>query len=197
MVVLQIQQVTSASISPCIIALKTGEVICNAPLRVNVRLGSTFECQAIQQQRRLEQGLSDAFVGAINNQDRSLAMHKGPRAPKRALGRACTKTARAIRPVNADISKTPIEREIEATETMLGIFTDVKSVQITAETRFQVTQQNIDPATPRQLIGVTTTGEHFSVATVCCNDRAAASNPTQHHRAATRQVLPCTASPCL
>jgi hypothetical protein len=71
------------------IALKVGEVISNAPLQVNARLGSTFEQGGIQRQRRLERGHSDAFLGAINNQDRILILHKAPRPLKPAQDRAC------------------------------------------------------------------------------------------------------------
>ncbi len=66
-----------------------------------------------------------------------------------------------------------------------------------AETRFQVAQQDIDPAKLGEIIGVTPTGYHSSVAAACCDDRAEAGETIRENSAATRQVLSYPVSKCL
>jgi len=58
-----------------------------------------------------------------------------------------------------------------------------------AETRFQVTQQDVDPGKLGEILGVSPTGYHSNVATACGNDQPEAGETIRENRAATRQVL--------
>jgi len=63
-----------------------------------------------------------------------------------------------------------------------------------AETRLQVTQQDVDPAKLGKIFGVTPNGYHSSVATACGNNQAEEVETIRKNKAATRQVLSCTVS---
>ncbi len=74
------------------------------------------------------------------------------------------------------------------------VFVEIESMESAAEARFQVAQQDVDPAKLGEIIGMTSTSYYRSVTTACYDDRAEAGEPIRKNRAATRQVLSCPVS---
>jgi hypothetical protein len=69
-----------------------------------------------------------------------------------------------------------------------------------AKTRFQVAQQDVNPAKLREIIGVKPTGYYSSVATACCDDLAEAGKTIRKNRAAsysTGAVVPSQQAPLM
>jgi len=79
-----------------------------------------------------------------------------------------------------------LRKEAETNQIALGVIVETESMESAADTRFQVGQQDVDPAKLGAIIGVTPTGYSRSVATACYDDRAEASEPIRDNRADTR-----------
>jgi hypothetical protein len=83
----------------------------------------------------------------------------------------------------------PVEAKAVATEVRPGVLVEVEGVERSAETRFEVPEQHVDPAELREIVGVLTTRDDGLMAAACRAHGAEAGQAIGEHCAAGSQVL--------